>query len=107
MRRRPPRSTRTDTLFPYTTLFRAVLRLPLPADRGAHRAELQREPPRHHLERLLDAVVRRGAGQRRHYARRIQLADRRQDRKSGVSGKSVSVGVDLGGRRSLHKKKLI
>src|SRR3546814_11315986 len=24
MRRRPPRSTRTDTLFPYTTLFRAV-----------------------------------------------------------------------------------
>src|SRR3546814_9414390 len=27
MRRRPPRSTRTDTLFPYTTLFRS-------ADRG-------------------------------------------------------------------------
>src|SRR3546814_5831233 len=25
MRRRPPRSTRTDTLFPYTTLFRSVL----------------------------------------------------------------------------------
>src|SRR3546814_11076441 len=24
MLRRPPRSTRTDTLFPYTTLFRAV-----------------------------------------------------------------------------------
>src|SRR3546814_7864969 len=24
MRRRPPRSTRTDTLFPYTTLFRAI-----------------------------------------------------------------------------------
>src|SRR3546814_265095 len=27
MIRRPPRSTRTDTLFPYTTLFRSVLRL--------------------------------------------------------------------------------
>src|SRR3546814_19568677 len=27
MKRRPPRSTRTDTLFPYTTLFRS-LRLP-------------------------------------------------------------------------------
>src|SRR3546814_1671701 len=27
MRRRPPRSTRTDTLFPYTTLFRSALRL--------------------------------------------------------------------------------
>src|SRR3546814_7863932 len=25
MRRRPPRSTRTDTLFPYTTLFRSPL----------------------------------------------------------------------------------
>src|SRR3546814_9665274 len=27
MIRRPPRSTRTDTLFPYTTLFRSVLNL--------------------------------------------------------------------------------
>src|SRR3546814_2870905 len=30
MIRRPPRSTRTDTLFPYTTLFRSVARLPTP-----------------------------------------------------------------------------
>src|SRR3546814_3028549 len=28
MIRRPPRSTRTDTLFPYTTLFRSVATLP-------------------------------------------------------------------------------
>src|SRR3546814_13599375 len=28
MRRRPPRSTRTDTLFPYTTLFRSPSRKP-------------------------------------------------------------------------------
>src|SRR3546814_17020986 len=27
MRRRPPRSTRTDTLFPYTTLFRSTGRI--------------------------------------------------------------------------------
>src|SRR3546814_5806668 len=27
MIRRPPRSTRTDTLFPYTTLFRSIQRL--------------------------------------------------------------------------------
>src|SRR3546814_3798733 len=27
MIRRPPRATRTDTLFPYTTLFRSVMRL--------------------------------------------------------------------------------
>src|SRR3546814_3043266 len=32
MIRRPPRSTRTDTLFPYTTLFRSRL------DPGVHRA---------------------------------------------------------------------
>src|SRR3546814_2211558 len=30
MLRRPPRSTRTDTLFPYTTLFRSSGRLGLP-----------------------------------------------------------------------------
>src|SRR3546814_2774731 len=29
MIRRPPRSTRTDTLFPYTTLFRSVAQVPL------------------------------------------------------------------------------
>src|SRR3546814_4535260 len=40
MRRRPPRSTRTDTLFPYTTLFRsAVLQLrgPAPVEPGGDR----------------------------------------------------------------------
>src|SRR3546814_5307412 len=35
MIRRPPRSTRTDTLFPYTTLFRSAR---WPARRGRHRA---------------------------------------------------------------------
>src|SRR3546814_11847070 len=38
MIRRPPRSTRTDTLFPYTTLFRSVA----PTRLERHR---QREPP--------------------------------------------------------------
>src|SRR3546814_4878724 len=33
MIRRPPRSTRTDTLFPYTTLFRSS-----PSKRGMHRS---------------------------------------------------------------------
>src|SRR3546814_2884767 len=31
MIRRPPRSTRTDTLFPYTTLFRSPTTAPAPA----------------------------------------------------------------------------
>src|SRR3546814_9491441 len=34
MIRRPPRSTRTDTLFPYTTLFRSPVPLPLPTSFG-------------------------------------------------------------------------
>src|SRR3546814_14270057 len=34
MIRRPPRSTRTDTLFPYTTLFRSRLVLIQPGPRG-------------------------------------------------------------------------
>src|SRR3546814_4767139 len=39
MIRRPPRSTRTDTLFPYTTLFRSGRRqtLPPPPRRRRHR----------------------------------------------------------------------
>src|SRR3546814_15001904 len=40
MIRRPPSSTRTDTLFPYTTLFRSRLRHPLPVE--ARVADLQR-----------------------------------------------------------------
>src|SRR3546814_4023577 len=50
MIRRPPRSTRTDTLFPYTTLFRSLRKLhghaarlpvagkPLPCGAAVHRA---------------------------------------------------------------------
>src|SRR3546814_3675912 len=38
MIRRPPRSTRTDTLFPYTTLFRSDGREGLHGDQEAHRA---------------------------------------------------------------------
>src|SRR3546814_7610942 len=39
MIRRPPRSTRTDTLFPYTTLFRSEQ--PRQADRDAHAWQLR------------------------------------------------------------------
>src|SRR3546814_1112855 len=44
--RRPPRSTRTDTLFPYTTLFRSARlcrSVPCGRDRGAR----PRDDPRH------------------------------------------------------------
>src|SRR3546814_10004713 len=36
MIRRPPRSTRTDTLFPYTTLFRSQVLLLYPQSRSQH-----------------------------------------------------------------------
>src|SRR3546814_2222516 len=44
MRRRPPRSTRTDTLFPYTTLFRSKGKLPSPTPPA--RIERSRDAPR-------------------------------------------------------------
>src|SRR3546814_5311120 len=43
MIRRPPRSTRTDTLFPYTTLFRSLLRgtgLEYDTESRGHTAEM-------------------------------------------------------------------
>src|SRR3546814_16013830 len=50
MRRRPPRSTRTNTLFPYTTLFRSRTRLPAGQVRHlrqhrAHREDSARANP--------------------------------------------------------------
>src|SRR3546814_11076451 len=47
MIRRPPRSTRTDTLFPYTTLFRSHRRLRARHARGNRHAERDRDvaPP--------------------------------------------------------------
>src|SRR3546814_8648875 len=40
MIRRPPRSTRTDTLFPYTTLFRSASVVAVHGDRADRRIEL-------------------------------------------------------------------
>src|SRR3546814_1092964 len=42
MIRRPPRSTRTDTLFPYTTLFRAVDWNAVPLARRGRQGKLRR-----------------------------------------------------------------
>src|SRR3546814_2760990 len=70
MIRRPPRSTRTDTLFPYTTLFRsgidakkpASMGLPMP---GGH----QKCPPPVHAS---DGAARRIAHQEQFFSRRIR-----------------------------------
>src|SRR3546814_15953899 len=52
MIRRPPRSTRTDTLFPYTTLFRSG-HAP-----SQLRLDCVRDLPLHHQECVLWAAVR-------------------------------------------------
>src|SRR3546814_2351556 len=46
MIRRPPRSTRTDTLFPYTTLFRSRARARPHGGEGAARRAISRQPER-------------------------------------------------------------
>src|SRR3546814_8766094 len=45
MIRRPPRSTRTDTLFPYTTLFRSVVDGPAEDGEGPQRRGQEHEAP--------------------------------------------------------------
>src|SRR3546814_13101324 len=67
MIRRPPRSTRTDTLFPYTTLFRSVLLQVLAAVVGEQLDRVDRQDaliPERALEArirtALDSEIRRG-----------------------------------------------
>src|SRR3546814_18239704 len=123
MLRRPPRSTRTDPLFPYTTLFRSAV-----TDNADAIIELVEA-----LGKLIDYAGKAarawryfsnldwspGAGSFSAQFERIQMQELGPsveltrgrgtpeflrgeiDRKSVVSGKSVSVRVDLGGRRNI------
>src|SRR3546814_17956138 len=116
MIRPPPRSPRTDTRFPYTTLFRSVAtdtEIEAHVDtRFEHEAVADTERRQH-----MCAQVRRPRGQRtgtgpqRDAVAPFELLppfDLRADgidRKSVVEGKSVSVRVALGGRRIIKKKK--
>src|SRR3546814_10855756 len=65
MRRRPPRSTRTDTLFPYTTLFRSHQRSfdPLPLAGQFARAQRGGDAERR-VEECAEAWPLRGHEQR-------------------------------------------
>src|SRR3546814_19744893 len=100
MIRRPPRSTRTDTLFPYTTLFRSRLVLLGPQ----RRVELRRA----RVLQVPHAPVQAAPGAGPAGEGRVHVvageSGNRGERKSVVSGKSVSVRVDLGGRRIIKKK---
>src|SRR3546814_6784503 len=82
MIRLPPRSTRTDTLFPYTTLFRSArLRFRRGVEPGWHP-----RPPRRRRERLDGGVLALGDGgalpARLHAAARRQGRHRRAVRRS-------------------------
>src|SRR3546814_5258470 len=70
MRRRPPRSTRTDTLFPYTTLFRSPARLTRarPRQRFLNRLAGD-ELLAHHPHRKIDAASNDRLTQARNHAR--------------------------------------
>src|SRR3546814_3065452 len=58
MIRRPPRSTRTDTLFPYTTLFRSDCGSPSRTSRvSGSLPPLLRLPRLHRRQRVLDMVL--------------------------------------------------
>src|SRR3546814_15003982 len=123
MIRRPPRSTRTDTLFPYTTRFRSRYRQGQAtgprsrqwqpkAESCSPHAPLKTDPQqllrldRKFHRQLLQHVLRKTINDQRHRRFRVQPPLQGvEDRKSVVSGKSVSVRVDLGGRRNIKKKK--
>src|SRR3546814_9784523 len=84
MRRRPPRSTRTDTLFPYTTLFRSDQ----PAAAGGRYGEARgaAEMGKVAQRRSLPASLRRAAGGSRHP--RAAAAARRGNRPAHLSARS-------------------
>src|SRR3546814_16255155 len=134
MLRRPPRSTRTDTLFPYTTLFRSRVARDLrhlrPHDRALRSRLLfhPHSPLSERLARQSGAAAGDGLRRRRPLRRpadrdaredgiaklesprdgsavRRHTRARRADRKSVGLGKSVLGRVELGGRRLLKKKK--
>src|SRR3546814_14035358 len=96
MSRLPPSTTRTDTLFPYTTLFRShiekmltLAKLPDPAANAKAIMALETKL----AQAQWNKVDARDADKTYNFYQ--------TDRKSVVSGKSVSVRVDLSGCRSI------
>src|SRR3546814_15462333 len=77
MIRRPPRSTRTDTLFPYTTLFRSLF-----------------------LERQID---RRAGDLAETPHRVIREADRHLDPSPALGGDRLGLGLQLLGDEAIEK----
>src|SRR3546814_13557813 len=123
MIRRPPRSTRTDTLFPYTTLFRSFRKqvrafieahghlAPLSADRAARPSskavDWQKLLIEHGYTARTIPQEYGGYGAEPDILQSRIIAEEFADRKSVGEGKSGSVRVDLGGRGLITKKNTI
>src|SRR3546814_19057329 len=121
MIRRPPRSTRTDTLFPYTTLFRSAffsgrptMRTVPPSQRQStsiglpafsERATAAFARPNAITVRVIAFTPLRATVAPAIFVKRTPLTVSPLDRQSVVEGTSVDVRVDLGGRRILKNKK--
>src|SRR3546814_19496533 len=115
MTQRPPSTTRPDTLFPYTSLFRSPA-APLShrdrrsggddagGDRGADEDAAARSAAAARPARTRDLPARSAARHRPLAAQRAARRAGAPDRTSVGSGKSMSVRVDLGGRRLIKKK---
>src|SRR3546814_20326235 len=119
MIRRPPRSTRTDTLFPYTTLFRSAEARIVLGPR-AQRPVVLGDAGVGQVDEvgIAHVVQRRTQGQRAVVPVQADLRAVRgfrnedgvagfdaADRKSVGEGKSVSGRVALGGRSNIKKNK--
>src|SRR3546814_11524871 len=132
MIRRPPRSTRTDTLFPYTTLFRSRARrkpasrsggagrcssrvfsppLPSPSSSAPRSASARDKRAQRPLDRAMaeftDALTDKHIAfiERQPMFFVATAAAAGRERTRVVYGKRVSVRVDLGGRRIIQTNK--
>src|SRR3546814_15947073 len=111
MIRRHPRSTRTDTLVPYTTLFRAADGPcgiePLGERRGQRHQHRSRVIARRFAGGNVYIICGVGdvVGQREPVDMAAWNGGECADRTSVGDGKSVSVRVEFGGRRIIKNKK--
>src|SRR3546814_3324846 len=80
MIRRPPRSTRTDTLFPYTTLFRSAVA------RHADPRRAEQQLGDADILRAVDRFLVEHRDRRRDFAQRQRRARRGDDDAVGVGG---------------------
>src|SRR3546814_13815507 len=118
MIRRPPRSTRTDTLFPYTTLFRSDIVMEIEKEKyergGYYTEEADHEPFPEYVELLIArdnrTISEADFKEKEAILRNTEISDEAPKHiyqphvsqkigQSVVNGKRVSVHVDIGGRR--------